>query len=884
MSLPNGQSLPNGNGNRNRHGHQVSNTADRDAGAHTPDAEEDVYKARSRRRASEYYEPPSPGSGSVRGWWQKLRERRDSAEAAEAVEADSVGAGARAGARAKADAEAEAVDEAVESESEEEEKTKAEKTGTLTQTDLHTVFKGAPYFFLEKGDYGQWFPLVIYPYSETDNSVQNMWDRRPLSHGSFSLCTLHAHIPVPDGWVVDGDEPGQLARMGCQGREPSKRAAFDVGIFEVPNMLDANGKVDGTVGVQYFLEMPIGDAVRYTKSTAGTGVIPCVEDRKPYAQYGKSVDRKMHREGADAWASIGVRDVSIADLSSRLETLRKVRSEVLYNDVHKTILDVESPRSLHDTLFCRLLHYPPESILDGESPLSTKCQIRLLTTVLATEGAWVDFSLEEWRLRGGQILWQSPGEEDGEERKWLLIQMLLAGELVLRVDGMVQAGLQSSHLGASAAEIGEFDRLRDRKVNWDLIVVRRLFDSMRVEESGECTLIPLRIRPQLQGLLVFAEQIGWPDVSGLRERLCKVGDDIFRSPVPTGSQPDDAHHTNGCRAVRLHDGPGWITRSWLSGFIIPGDSISHLLLGSVLENDPQAQTTLGQLVNLHGGFSYDSRSWWSKHCVVGKVVAGLTGTHESMGWIGSDLVPQETATAQRLDGRWFEVRVKEPPAGLAWTKPRIKHANQVARQSTPLGTGYIAREAFSLPLDLPACDAQIELAGLTFVSCSRSGRDEGLDSLVLVQQPALSFQITSGTETKKISWPLTYNVQFIAGYDCQPPRGRIRRDGAECSIPGHPLHSIYAYRRVSVSELLHEDSSSSSMLGNSKVVVVNARGSATKAAFARAWCASMGRHAVVARVERTCVACSIREARAMNVDVVIRVDGSSSRRSEHSQC
>lgn len=910
--------------------------------------QEDVYRAKSRRRASEYYEPPAAGSGSVRGWWQKLRERRDSEAAA---------AAAKAGSEAVKEAEgAGAVEEAVESESEtetakqEEEGKKEEGKKALTQADLHSIFKGAPYFFLEKGDYGQWFPLVIYPYSETDNSVQNMWDRRPLSHGSFSLCTLHAHIPVPDGWVVYGDEPGQLTTTGCRGREPSKRAAFDVGIFEVPNMLDANGKVNGTVGVQYFLEMPISDIARYGIAERSRSTIPCMEDNhhkenndtaeaeaKPeaYAYCSRTVDRKtLLDEGPDAWARIGVRDVSVADLSSRLERLRKVRSDVLYNVVHKTILDVESPRTLHDTLFCRLLHYPPASILDDENPLSVKCQIRLLTTVLATEGAWVDFSLEEWRLRAGRILWQShhknpseeqecraDGEEEGEEeeeRRWLLIQMLLAGELLLRVDGLVHAGLQSSHIGASGAEIGEFDRLRDRKVNWDLIVVRRLFDCMRVEEdAGRCTLIPLRMRPQMHGLLVFAEQIGWPDVSGLQERLSTIDENDFRHSVPrrnnTQTQPADVQTNATRRIVALHNGPGWITRSWLSGFIIPGDSITHLLLCSVLENDPQAQSTLGPLANLRGGFSYHGHSWWNKHCVVGKVIAGLTESepgapHESMGWMRSDLVPRETATAKPLDDRWFELRVKEPPAGLAWTKPRIKHANQVARQSTPLGSGYIAREAFSLPLDQPPCDTQVELADpaglLTFVSCSRApADDEGLiDSVVLVQQPALAFQITSpGSDTKKISWPLTYNVQFIAGYDCQPPRGRIRRRSADTlgttttstttsrggpgqgRVPGHPLHSVYAYRRVSVGDLLREDSGSSSMLGNSNVLVVNARGSAVKATFARAWCASMGRNAVIARVGRTCVACSIREARAMNVDVVIRED-SGNGRSVHRQC
>lgn len=81
---------------------------------------------------------------------------------------------------------------------------------------------------------------------------------------------------------------------------------------------------------------------------------------------------------------------------------------------------------------------------------------------------------------------------------------------------------------------------------------------------------------------------------------------------------------------------------------------------------------------------------------------------------------------------------------------------------------------------------------------------------------------------------------------------------------------MFSYRSVTVNELTREGSSSSY---NTEVLVINARGSPDKATFARAWCASTGRHAVIARVGRTCVGCSIREARAVQVDVVIRVDG-----------
>ena len=867
---------------------------------------DEANKTKSRRRASEYYEPPSPGSNYVRDWWQKLRERPDEDAASTA---------------------------AVEDESPEPEPSKAPEEPSngaipLSSEDLQAVFQGAPYFLLEKGDYGQWCPLVIFPYCEHDMFVQNLWDRKPLSHASFSLSTLHTHIPVPDGWVIKGDVPACLERLRLNG--PCKRAAFDIGISEVPNMLSMNGKEAGSVGFHYFLEMPVADMVRYTgpempraqadaaQNSLNMSTLQRVEAKKNLDSHAYALcrDGTMHDrkkllcEGPAAWECIGVRNPSVQNLVDRLERLRRIRSDMLYASADKTILDVECPRTLHENLFSKLLHPPPRSILgEGEDTIDVKCQIRLLTIVLATPGAWVDFSLEEWRLRVGQILWEAPphrdgdclnpedGEEDdGVERKWFLLQMLLAGELLVRVDGIIQVGLQHPQKGASATEIGEFDKMRDRKVNWDLIVVRRFFDSFGVgrqkepagESAWECKLTPSRMNQQLQGLFVFAKNIGWPGLDALKERLLsKVGPngqraaEVYSHPVQARADPttrlsreETYSRCKTRRQINLHPDAsdpqmGWITRSWLSGFIAPGETTNQLLMATVLENDPEALTTLGPLANLYGGFSLGGRSWWSKHCVVGKVLASLAETTESMGWIGSRIVPIETSTSTPLDGRWFEVQVKEAPSGLAWAKPRIKHANQLARQSTPLGTGYIAREAFSLPLDRAECDECIDLEGLTVVR-------EGAGA---IQQPALLFNLTCatpGSSSRKISWLLSYNVHFISSHDCCPPFGRVRQHGADLPssdpgrVPGHPLHTMFSYRSVTVNELTREGSSSSY---NTEVLVINARGSPDKATFARAWCASTGRHAVIARVGRTCVGCSIREARAVQVDVVIRVDG-----------
>lgn len=902
----------------------------------------------SPRRVSESTTSPSPGKGFLREWFQKLKERPKAADDSAISE-----------------------DETSQPAEETEEAPTGPGDGTdnrLTWRDLHVLFLGAPYFLQEQGKYGQWYPQVLFPWSEHDLSVQNLWDRKPLSHASFTLCTLHAHLPVPDGLVVEGDTPVNLHRTSGP-----KRAVFDVGVFEVPNMLSFNGKEPGSVGFRHFLELPVADSVQYTGPAAprprsnlrdlstmpATQAYESVEHhaKDPYAQCldGTVHDRKqLLCEGPSAWKHIGVRDPSIDTIIERLEMLRSLRYETLHTNVNKTILDVQSPNDLHNQLYTRFLYSPPRSILEfWENPHSLKSQIRMLAVVLASPGAWVDFSLEEWRLRVGQLLWESVPHRDGDcfypgdcedaqkrswvthglERKWLLLQMLLAGELLIRLDAVVRAGILQEPEGITltAVELEDFNKLCDRKVKWDLIVVCRFFDSFDLSravhpgqensqerrhsikglfqhrssstsnpetESGwECKLTPFHVNQQLQGLFVFADSIGWPGIDVLKERLeSKVGDqeavtNLYSHPVqatPDASielSREETYSRSSHRQVLLRNVPndqgiGWITRSWLSGFVPPGEVISQLLMSTVLENDPEALRTLGPLVNLHGGFSYRGHSWWSKNCVVGRVVASLPGTKECMGWIRSDVLPSDGSNP--LDNTWFEIRVQDVPSTTI-KKARIKQGNKVARQSTPMGDGDLSREAFSLPVDEPgasasAYDVTIDLDGLS-VSETAS---ETTDPHLVVNRPGLSFTVQSESvqlSCPNVSWPLSHNVHFITSHECRPPVGQASQHGTVSSeharVPGHPLHAVYHYRYIRINELPSISAPPRLLPGNEKkkneVLIVDARGSPIKETFARSWCASVGTNAVIARVGRTCLGCSIREARAVDVGVVIRV-------------
>ncbi|KAL1965235.1 hypothetical protein VTN77DRAFT_5989 [Rasamsonia byssochlamydoides] len=693
-----------------------------------------------------------------------------------------------------------------------------QKPTVLTKEDVKYLFSGAPHFMLEKGRHNLWYPQVIFPWDFNVPSIQDLWDRQPLRHESFTLSTLHAHLPVPDNLAVGGASKSQPTDHGA------RRSTFDIGVFEVPNMLSLNGKEPGCVGFRHFLELPVADSVRNKPPVPKPEVdrsklaqLPVSEAfdilqhfRDPYSACNQDTVLDRHKlicEGPPAWKRIGVREVHIKTIVERLEELGKFRADILQAGKTTTILDKESPDTLYRNLYTKFL-YPPTKVSGHRDPRSLKAQIETLTKVLAVKGAWVDFSLVEWRLRVGQILWEMPPHADGdcidpkdaddrklmllleqgEERKWLLLQLLLAAELLARLDAVVRVGIlrHSKDMIITAQEVQHLDKLRYGKVNWDLIFVQRFFDNLTVKycspssippqsPSGgqarvqsksptsdakasitqslrsriesfrhqhhtttastgcawDCIIAPRRAEQQLQGLLVFADAIGWPDRDRLEKTIRSKLDAaraVLSSPIhnerplilgkkemyrKSPSRQLVVLHTSHKNIGSVHAGlpadqpdlGGWMSRSWLTGLVLPGEAISHFLMATILENDQKAMAKLGPVANLHGGFQYDGRSWWSVKCIVARVLSALDGTAACMGWARIDVIPRDVKTGQALENTWFEVDVKSVHPSK--TKPRIHQGSKLVAESNPLGIGEVSSNTFSIPVDVPSTDKEV---------------------------------------------------------------------------------------------------------------------------------------------------------------------------------
>jgi hypothetical protein len=320
---------------------------------------------------------------------------------------------------------------------------------------------------------------------------------------------------------------------------------------------------------------------------------------------------------------------------------------------------------------------------------------------------------------------------------------------------------------------------------------------------------------------------------------------------------------------------GWLTRSYLTGFVLPGEAISHLLISSLLENDVAAIAALGDSANLYGGFVYKGRSWWSKGCIIGRVLACLTDAAECMGWVSISCAPQGFP-----DG-WIDIH-SEPVEFLP--TPRIMSEEAMRLESSVLA-GNDSRNVhptdFILPRDLENPGASsMWFEGLRLKSSSDQGETEGETHSYTASVHFSSSSMSN--EVGHCTIKLRNLVQFVSAYPCTTPSSEkllLLQSTEETTVvdtlPAHPLHKSQTYEIVPAKVLLTSSFSMPSEIeentSNEDIFVFDARGDAIWELIARAWCSSQAENAIVARLGVTCLACAVREARAIATRVIIRV-------------
>lgn len=862
------------------------------------------------------------------------------------------------------------------------------KSSALRRDDVKHLFAGAPHFMLEQGQHGKYFPQILFP-NDSDLDIADLLDRRFLRHESFALGTLHAHIPIPDAHTYRS-KIGHDALTTDHDRW--NRPPFDVGVFEIPNMLGCEGRELGTVGMRHFLELSVADALTtkpgrvygsqkpksHGEKLAGHECVQHLSHGEGYALIGKYApmqDRKTTIHGGPkTWKKVGIRDVNMKTIADRFQEISRTHEELVSEGMKASAFDKDTCHNLYNFIFSQLLYLP--KTMNQQDPYSLKVQIEALVKVLTIPGVWIDFRLIEWRLRLGQILFSISGvigdhdiqAEPDAERNWLHLQILLAIELVIRLDAALRIGMVDTMKEkiVTPHEMHHFNRLRNGKVDWDLILARRFLDHVQVRSVGnrsrsldliqrpnsslfskirnrlsvqdieptletmDCLFVPRRAHVQLEGLLRFARAIDWPDIEKLEESMKSRFESSSSSTTPPASaystplqsplaspqsvrsgyfgalkRSDKAQAVTRNKISHLHRATGsqlggWVSRLWLSGLVLPGETISHLLICSLLENDREVVDKIGDSALLRGGFVLDGRSFWSKSCIVGRVVATYEAGAECMGWVSSPKVTPVDRLGTPLANGWVGIEVQDAPQLRGF--PRVQDGQKMAEESSFLGSGVgtVMATEFIMPLDhaldaLPRATVQFE--NLRLIPQSWQAKDRTEDSAEHLKA-VLSFKVTV-PECKTplmVEMLLKFDVYFIAAHPCRPPYGRVTSKSESNQLnhhpdhqshehlPSHPLHSTYTYELKSITDILRDSPSgppnpSAPIKGYSGPWVVDARGGPTEDLFVRSWCAKVGRHALVARVGKSCLSCCVREARALEVAIIIRV-GEEGKRSD----
>ncbi|OTB05031.1 hypothetical protein M426DRAFT_73147 [Hypoxylon sp. CI-4A] len=597
----------------------------------------------------------------------------------------------------------------------------------LTETEIEKLFSGAPQFFARSQGHGTGapHPSVAFPWND-ELGIRDLCDHVQIGDDAWGCVTAGPRI-------IHRDPTSVASPSG------SRRPHFNARCQERPSMLSMQGLEKGTIGYQAALEISIADALQEE-------------------QYG--------------FNSLGSKGRVIVDQRQRLisskDGLRHLDDTAIMEQLMKCEERYQEERSgvrmksqeLYGELFNKVLH-PPTRVIDPKDPYSLSVQINALVKVLGAANAWIDFSRVEWRIRLGQILWAFPLDDEifdgaainegndaqdrSEERYWLLLQILLACELLIRLDIITEGDECGSGQRLKASEVHRFEKEANVSVRWSLILARSWLQNITVtkknathsepstpkgwlssltskmnlkhehmygshhvdhiqhrhnSQSEDIYAIEGRYSErQVYGLIHFARKLRWPDIqlSGPRvsEKALGLGKatpvttppvtyDVRRASYFSGDKSSTHDRRQPSRRRKIEAAlheSGWFSKSYVSGLIMPGEVLSHYLMSTLLEVDDDALTKLGPMANLCGGFVYNGKSFWSTASIVGRVLAAGQGSAECMGWISSDIIPRG------LDEGWVNIAADAIPADLARTgrKARIYGKTLIERESDVLG-------------------------------------------------------------------------------------------------------------------------------------------------------------------------------------------------------
>ncbi|KUI74542.1 hypothetical protein VM1G_10176 [Cytospora mali] len=762
---------------------------------------------------------------------------------------------------------------------------------TLSDLDIEKLFSGAPQFFARaEGHYtGAPHPSVAFPWDD-ELPIRDLTDHAQIEDEAWGCITAWPHITRD---VHRGPSASAAQKVA-----EKRRAHFYPRCRERPNMLSMQGLEKGTMGYQAALELGVSDALK--------------DEQWGFWSVGAKDKVIVEARQMALTSKDGLRRV---DETTVMDNLMKNAQR--YQEKHNR--DKASCHEMFQELFTQILHQPSRTFTD---PYSLSAQIMALLKVLAAPNVWIDFSHVEWRIRLGQVLWGTPedGEDsvsDGasitdaedtqglhEERYWLLLQILLACELLVRLDAITEGDELPGDVKRS--DIYRFEKEANCTVKWSLHLARVWLENIEITKtkasvnSGVQTLPKgwlanftqkmslTNDRPhsrhhdahktqytyvmkgkywerQVRGLTHFARRLKWPEIETESTRIsdnCRAVTEgtPLNSPLDTPMSAKSNKSSSTYFTATIKDGSsdrktsrrqkvgaalhpaGWLSKSYVSGLMLPGEGLCHFLMSTLIENDVAAMTRLGPMANLCGGFVYQRKSFWSTACVVGRVLAAGKGAVECMGWISSDVQPQG------LSDGWVDVRVEDIPEDVKHTDRQARLWGKLAieRESSILGAGgdedAILPADFVVPYEnnykVPPPTIRVELKALDLSATLDSVRttptlevatpfsDATSQPEIKRYTPSITFNVATwgDDKDKQYTFGMAKDVYFVTAHPCVPSHHvRILKSPSSPTIQQidlsgyprsnqsnhvkilcHPLHKHYTYTSIHLSELLNK--------------------------------------------------------------------------------
>lgn len=354
--------------------------------------------------------------------------------------------------------------------------------------------------------------------------------------------------------------------------------------------------------------------------------------------------------------------------------------------------------------------------------------------VVLTHPTWIDFSNPK-----NQVVAKFFDSPDQHKKHDFFHQLLLSVELYLRIHSKNHADKAKRKLLLQLPPT----------IAWDLAVAQRWLENMSIKKSrtshNQSTFsFDLRSKTrQKEALKIFAATLKWPNM----DEIDYVLDEQDKKEKPLEDRSADA-------------------MSWFSGIILPGKTLSWLIMNSLIDCDRDTGEALKYLTHMHysAGFQYRANTYWSSQCIVGKVLGAARGVKQVAGWIGPCIY---TPDLKRTEC----VRIKQHECLDAKLTPKdVEHMDTRTNPLGPKETSYPI-EDYEVPMpDTEDVTDVIRMEKLSFVPTKEQPTSSRqVAGAPLVFDAAIYF--ACGGE----SWPmkLRYDVDFINAFPCyQGPHGK----------------------------------------------------------------------------------------------------------------